>query len=185
MSKIVHFKDITGHKFNKLTEMWPVGYDGNRRIVFHLCLCDCGNITVVRQPNLISGVTKSCGCWKKEQNSKVHKIHGCSRTTEHNAYCGAKYRCTNPNYKEYDDYGGRGIEFRFNSFEEFLGEVGFRPSSDYSLDRTNNDGHYEKGNVKWSTKQEQIDNRRIKRLVNFTNEEIIKEYNRRGLNGNS
>lgn len=74
---------------------------------------------------------------------------------------GAKGRCTNPNNPSYKDYGARGIEFRFNSFQEFLNEVGRRPSSQHSLDRIDNNGHYAKGNLRWADKKAQANNRRL------------------------
>lgn len=93
-------------------------------------------------------------------------IHGCSnerkgeRTPEYRAFANAKSRCRNPKFTGYKYYGGRGIEFRFESFLELLNEVGLRPSSEHSLDRINTYGHYEKGNVRWSTKHEQSMNTR-------------------------
>lgn len=79
-------------------------------------------------------------------------------TPEYNSYTLAKSRCNNPNNKKYPRYGGRGIEFRFNSFEEFLTEVGLKPTPKHTIDRIDNDGHYEIGNVKWSTPKEQQNN---------------------------
>jgi hypothetical protein len=58
------------------------------------------------------------------------------------------------------NYGGRGIEFNFTSLEQFALELGERPTTKHSLDRLDNDGHYEPGNIKWSTWQEQILNQR-------------------------
>jgi hypothetical protein len=52
-------------------------------------------------------------------------------------------RCNLPTHKNYENYGGRGIECRFNTFEDFVNYVGFRPSSGLSLDRVDNNGHYE------------------------------------------
>ena len=72
----------------------------------------------------------------------------------------AKSRCTNKNVPQFKDYGGRGIEFKFTSFEEFLEELGTRPLG-YTLDRINNNGHYEKGNVRWATRKLQANNKRI------------------------
>lgn len=73
-------------------------------------------------------------------------------------YDGAKERCNNPNHISYYLYGGRGIQFKI-SFEEFLKELGPRPIG-YTLDRINNNGHYEIGNIKWSSKKEQANNKR-------------------------
>ncbi len=73
-------------------------------------------------------------------------------------------RCRNPRHKSYDDYGGRGIRVYFGwmgrgGFEEFLADVGKRPSRKYTLDRINPDGHYEPGNVRWATKSVQNSNK--------------------------
>lgn len=83
-----------------------------------------------------------------------------SKLPEYRAFHEAKRRCTDPKRKEYADYGGRGIEFRFYSFTEFFTEVGQKPTAQHSLDRKDNDGHYEKGNVRWATPKEQMNNRR-------------------------
>ena len=80
---------------------------------------------------------------------------------EYSIYRKAKSRCTNRNAECWKDYGGRGIEFRFTSFEEFYKHLGPRPTPAHSLDRyPNNDGHYEPGNVRWATPAEQSANRR-------------------------
>lgn len=70
--------------------------------------------------------------------------------------------CYDKNYQAYHNYGARGIivyEPWRNSFEQFLQglieDVGMRPSPNHSLDRKDNDGHYEPGNLKWSTVSEQ------------------------------
>ena len=86
--------------------------------------------------------------------------HGMSHTQVHQVYLTAKQRCTNPKSQRWDSHGARGIEFRFLSFEEFYEHIGKRPEGDYSLERIDNDGHYEKGNVKWATRSEQQKNKR-------------------------
>lgn len=86
------------------------------------------------------------------------KTHGMSGTPEYMAFQSARDRCRNPKNISYPRYGGRGIEFRFGSFEEWFNELGLRPDSDmnrmkyrWSVDRIDNDGHYEPGNVRWAT----------------------------------
>jgi len=86
-------------------------------------------------------------------------------------FWGARNRCSNPRDKAFKYYGARGIEFRFKSFEEFVEALGPWPGPGYSVDRKNNDGHYEPGNVKWSTKSEQMRNRRG---VKLTVEAVLK-----------
>lgn len=81
-------------------------------------------------------------------------------TAEQIAFWGAKARCNNPQKANYKNYGGRGIQFRFKSFQEFLSDVGLRPSREHTLDRINTNGHYEAGNLHWATKGEQAITRR-------------------------
>lgn len=75
-----------------------------------------------------------------------------------------KQRCNNPNAIGYKHYGGRGIQFRFESVlaatKYIHTELGPRPSNEYSVDRKNNDGHYEPGNLRWATRTEQNQNKR-------------------------
>lgn len=128
----------------------------NRRLA--KVLCRCGKEGIVQQCALKNGTSKSCGCYKK---GTVHgKItHGMTGTPEWKTFHSAKKRCTNPNDTRYHRYGGRGVEFRFGSFQEFYEELGTKPSPQHSINRINNDGHYEPGNVEWATDEEQRKNK--------------------------
>src|SRR5437868_2761925 len=88
--------------------------------------------------------------------------HGLSRTSEYYSYYAAKDRCDNPRHRNFHQYGGRGIKFLFQSIEELLEDIGPRPGR-MELDRINNDGHYEKGNVRWTSRSQQNSNRRTPR----------------------
>lgn len=81
-------------------------------------------------------------------------------TPEYTAYINARDRCTNPRHRDFKNYGGRGIKFRFKSVHQFLAEVGRKPSPEFVLDRIDNDGHYEVGNLRWATRSESQKNQR-------------------------
>jgi len=89
--------------------------------------------------------------------------HGMTWTPEYKSWGSAVSRTTNPNVACWDSYGGRGItmcqEWR-DSFMAFYEHIGPRPSLEYSLDRIDNDGNYEPGNVRWATKEQQTANKR-------------------------
>jgi hypothetical protein len=138
-----------------------------------LCLCKCGVWKVVSANRLRSQQrpTNSCGCLARDVTTARSTIHGEGRrgrrTPEYEVYKGLRKRCNNKHCQDYPDYGGRGIECRFTSYQEFLGEVGRRPSSTHKIDRINNDGHYEIGNVKWSTDIESANNKRNNHRLTF------------------
>ena len=88
---------------------------------------------------------------------------GAYLTVEHRAWRKMLNRCYDPNDKSWRDYGGRGIAVCkewLTNFPAFLAHVGAKPSPELSLDRIDNDGNYEPGNVRWATRLEQRHNRR-------------------------
>jgi hypothetical protein len=118
--------------------------------------CVCGTEKSMRQSLLTyKNGSRSCGCQVPK-----HTTHGLSSSPEYRSYDHARGRCQNPNNDNYADYGDRGIEFRFGSFEEFYAELGPRPQGT-SVDRIDVNGHYEPGNVRWATPKQQQNNRRV------------------------
>lgn len=92
-----------------------------------------------------------------------NRKYNAERTPEYRAWSNMKQRCNSSSYIGAKNYQDRNIKVcdRWNKFENFLSDVGTRPSSEHSIDRINNDGNYEPGNVKWSTRVEQMANTRV------------------------
>lgn len=153
--------DLTGQRFGLLVAQ-SVHERTKSGKVYEL-LCDCGDVTYVKTGLLTNGNTQSCGCLRRSLVVDKNFKHGYARrghNQEYDAYLNAKSRCQDPNHKSFYNYGGRGIEFRFTSIEDWMQEVGIRPHPSLSIDRIDNNGHYEIGNLKWSTDKEQRANQR-------------------------
>ena len=146
------------------------------------CRCDCGIKKTVYMRDILIGRTKSCGCWKKEASKARATKHGMSRTSEYNIWCSLISRCTCANDHAWDRYGGRGIKVctHWLKFENFISDVGPRPSLDHSLDRRDNDGDYCPENCYWATRMEQAKNTRTNVFIEFEGERLhLSEWARR------
>jgi len=81
-----------------------------------------------------------------ELKERGREYHGKTATTEYSSWQNMKDRCSNANYGYYHRYGGRGISICdrwIDSFENFLSDMGEKPSNKHSIDRINNGGNYE------------------------------------------
>ena len=177
--------DISGMRFGRLV---AIDLHHSRRNKRHwTCVCDCGKETIVRQDQLTTGKTMSCGCYMKEirltnlkkQQVKKTKLQEINRVDGHNInwnplkhkyprlyriWQSMKSRCYYAKNKCYQHYGGRGIsiceewKWSFNSFAQWALSNGYNDK--LSIDRINVNGNYEPQNCRWATNQEQQNNKR-------------------------
>ena len=99
---------------------------------------------------------------KNYRKTFMGRLRGC--------FSGMKQRCNNKNNKRYKDYGGRGIKCNFKSFDEFanyvLNELNINPHG-LQIDRIDNNGHYEPGNIRFVTSKINNNNRRNPKRIKF------------------
>jgi len=126
--------------------------------------CDCGT----EHTSAAMHNRKSYACRDCVYSGGTFQKHGKSKTPEYARWKDMKSRCYNPKVRSFKDYGGRGIsvcEDWRNNFEEYQNyierELGPPPSDEHTIDRVDNDGDYEPGNLRWASKHEQTHNRRI------------------------
>jgi hypothetical protein len=174
--------DHTGETFGRLTVIRRVPEEPKHHgKTAWECRCACGGTTIVVAPSLLNGLTKSCGCLKKEVTGDRWRTHGRTKTREYKSWSGAKTRCFNPKNPAWNHYGGRGItmcgEWR-ESFEAFLRDMGPCPPG-YSIDRVNNDGDYESGNCRWAPDSQQANNKRANHFIEHAGRRMtISEWDR-------
>lgn len=173
------FKDITGSTFGELTVIGRL--ESRNGFSQWRCLCTCGKETSAITHDLKSGHTKSCGCLRYKGR---HNHTGISwRSPTYSSWTNMVSRCTRKSSPAFAHYKKRKINLceRWRTFENFLSDMGERPSLAHSLDRhPNNDGNYEPGNVRWATKTEQANNRMTNLQIMYKNKpytlmELVRE----------
>jgi len=157
--------DLTGRRFGDLVVLRREDSNKPGKVMWR-CACECGAECTIPAGDLRSGKQKHCSARcpiRAAKQSVRHKTHGQTETPEYAAWQNAVQRTTNPRNPEWRRYGGRGIRMCFESFAAFVSEVGPRPSPAHSIDRIDNNGNYERGNLRWATKTQQTHNRRARR----------------------
>jgi hypothetical protein len=155
--------------------------------------CICGNGKTVAAQSLRNGNTKSCGCWQREiaaeqgrKNLPRHITHGHSGSPTYRSWCSMRARCTNPNVDGYAYYGARGIKVcdRWQTFENFLADMGEKPVKGWHIDRIDSDGNYAPGNCRWVSPSENCREARIRQYHGgevelSTNPKAVRQRERR------
>jgi hypothetical protein len=150
---------MIGRTFGRLTILEDAGRYHRQQL--YRVRCQCGIEKIIRGYQLTAGKTVSCGCLRNERTVARSTTHGLYGTPENRVWASMRDRCRNPNASGFRHYGGRGITVceRWNSFENFLADMGPRPQGS-SLDRIEVNGNYEPGNCRWATPAQQAINRR-------------------------
>lgn len=172
-------KSLQGMKVNRLTVLERIEGRTNGGHAQWRCLCDCGAEVIVRSTKLLSGIAKSCGCLRSADSMIRHRLrqeaaigtrHGHAGDSEHtraySSWLNMRARCTNPNQKDYQRYGGRGITVceRWSVFQNFLNDMG-EPPDGYTIERKDRNGNYEPSNCHWVDRRVQANNRSSNRLL--------------------
>ena len=160
--------DLKGKKYGRLTFIEFSHRKGKN--YYWKCVCDCGNEKVVQPSGVKNGRVISCGCYNKEVITK----HGLDGNKLYHVLNSMKNRCYSDKSKSYVNYGARGIKVCdewINDPREF---INWSLSNGYeeglSIDRINNDGHYEPDNCRWTNKITQANNTRTNLYINYNNE---------------
>lgn len=172
------FKDLTGKRFGKWTVLREaINHPSNK--TFWTCICECGTEKSVLGSKLTNNRSRSCKPCSKRQ-------HGMRYTMEYGSWKAMKDRCNNPNSVGFQYYGENGIAVceRWKSIENFLADMGPKPSVSHSVDRIEGSKGYSCGkceqclengwpaNCRWATAKEQGRNRRTNRLITFNGETL-------------
>lgn len=149
--------DLSGMRFGRLTAVERVGSTPKGHAVWKW-RCDCGNVKEIMATNVKRGLVQSCGCANVERITK----HGYCGSPTYAAWTGMKARASGNGDRNRKYYADRGISVCdrwLDSFDAFLADMGECPPG-LTLERIDNDGHYEPNNCEWATRAQQSANTR-------------------------
>jgi hypothetical protein len=162
--------EMTGKKIGRWTVL---RLDSIRRSnAYWVCVCQCGKEKAVAATSLKNGQSLSCGCVRRE--TKPALTHGMTYSPTWRSWTKMKQRAgMNKRQKHHEHlYSHVDADPCWASFEEFLKDMGERPSRAHSLDRIDNSKGYWKDNCRWVTQAVQSGNRRNNIVVELDGQRI-------------
>lgn len=135
--------------------------------------CFCGNEFECIKRHIISGNTKSCGCYRKEKLKERKITHGLTNHILFTYYTNMIYRCYNPNHISYKHYGGKGITVckewlnKENGLTNFINDMYPSFKKNHTLERIKSSKNYSKENCKWASWDEQSRNKENTNLITY------------------
>lgn len=157
-------------KWVQLGDEFILPTDADNRRAYCVVQCKCGEVKVILKQTLRRKASTRCAlCGNQERRDRNTK-HGMYNLPEYAVWVSMVQRCTNAKSKSYRLYGGRGIRVcdRWkHSFADFISDVGRRPRGRWLLDRIDNNGNYEPGNVRWASDAQSMRNTRRNNVVTY------------------
>ena len=176
------FVDLTGKKFNRWTVIERAGSTKNGAVLWR-CRCDCGNEGLLSSNTLTSGHSKSCGCYNREVSKERLTTHGLRYHPLYDVWAAIKGRCYQPQHeyhkKSYKDRGIKVCDKWRDDPQAFILdciELGWK--SGLTIDRIDNDGDYEPGNIRFVDMSVQAANRKPRGGVPFAGVKFDKNCKR-------
>ncbi len=153
------FVNLVGKRFGRFTVMSYFGKMGFNPL--WNCVCDCGEKRVVQRGNLFRP-NPSCGCYRRENVSRIKKVHGMRHSRPYKIWSNMKNRCSNPKCNRSHIYHNRGITYcqQWETFSGFWKDMASGYDDHLTLERKDNDKGYDADNCCWATYSQQAKNRR-------------------------
>lgn len=166
--------DLVGSVFGRLVVVSDSGLRSGSGAIRWTCQCSCGNVRYVVGAALKRGDYNSCGCWTKDRvrANPPNKTHGQSKTPTYGSWLAMRRRCLDKTFKDYPQYGGRGISVCLrwrDSFENFVEDMGHRRPGT-TLERKDREGDYTPANCVWATRETQGNNTSRNHLLKYGGE---------------